>query len=127
MRIGAAARELARMTGARSTSPGYDPVPHRVWSDRVSNRVLPVGAHLWYKAQDALWWLGKISKHSISPNVFFVRFLDNPGTIKINLSPKLYTTAVNAVCGLWCLQLHRRSSFKRGLLRTQSVLTSLVA
>ena len=70
MRIGAAARELARMTGARITSPGYGLVPHRVWSDRFKNRVLPVGAHLWYKAQDALWWLGKISK---SPNIRLLR------------------------------------------------------
>ena len=59
----------------------------------------------------------QISKHTSSPNAFFVRFLDNPGPIKINLSPKLYTTAVDAVCGSWCLQLHRRSSFWRGLLR----------
>lgn len=117
MRVGAAARELARSNGERTTSPGYELVTSTVWSSRFKHTLLPVGAHLWYKAQDALWWLGKISKQTSYPNVYIVRFLDDPGPIKITLSPQLYNTAMDAVCGSWCLQLHRSSSFRRGLLR----------
>ena len=117
MRIGAAERELARDKGERSASPGYDFVTRDVWARRFRNTVLPVGAHFWYKAQDALWWLGKISKPTSTADVFMVRFLDDPGPIKILLSPARYTTALDAVIGSWCLQIHRSSGFKRGILR----------
>ena len=117
MRIGAARRELARQTGLRTTSPGYECVSRDVWSRRFQDSVLPVGAHFWYKAQDGLWWLGKISRHAPTPNTFIVRFLDDPGPVRIALSPSRYTTSQDAVRGSWCLQVHRSSSFLRGLQR----------
>lgn len=94
MRIGAAVRELASMNGERYASPSYDLVTHSVYSERLTNKVLPICAYIWYKAQDALRWLGKVFKRTSTPHVFFVRFLGNPGPIKIHLSPKLSATAI---------------------------------
>ena len=53
--------------------------------------VLPNGAHFWYKGEDSLWWLGKISASTTT--VYLVRFLDDPRPIKHPLAPARYTTA----------------------------------
>ena len=61
MRIGAVQRELSRNNGERVPAPGYACVPRVDWLRRYHHTVLPKEAHLWYKGDDGLWWLGKIS------------------------------------------------------------------
>ena len=46
--------------------------------------------------------------------MYFVRFLDDPGPIKLPLSPARYTTSTGAVRGSWCLQVHLASAFAGG-------------
>ena len=59
MRIGAAQRELSRSKGEVFLATGYSLVPRDLWLRTFSSTVLYAGAHLWYKARDGLWWLGK--------------------------------------------------------------------
>ena len=54
---------------------------------------------------DGLWWLGKISSSMTEDGVYLVRRLDDPGPIKLHLSPVRYTTSRGAVRGSWCLQV----------------------
>ena len=117
MRIGAAARELARAKGERYLPPGYSFVSRSTWDRRFADTPLPVGAFFWYKAQDGLWWLGKISGPTERADHYIVRFLDDPGPIKIALSDVRYSTLGSAVCGSWCLQVHGGSALMKGLLR----------
>ena len=84
---------------------------------RYCNTVFPNGAHFWYKGDDGLWWLGKISATTPTDGVYLVRFLDDPGPIKLPLSPARYTTSTRAVRGSWCLQIHLASAFARGVQR----------
>ena len=49
--------------------------------------MLPDGAHFWYKADDGLWWRGRISARTSTDGEYLVRFLDDPGPIKLPLSP----------------------------------------
>ena len=129
MRIGAAHRELSRSQGQLFLAPGYTLVPRDLWLRNFRNSTLPSGAHVWYKARDGLWWLGKIA-HRAPPDAssrtppdpspgssYIIRFLDDPGPIKIDLQPARYTTARNAVSGSWCLQRHGHRSLSRGVLR----------
>ena len=117
MRIGAAQRELSRSNGERFLAPGYGCVPRAEWLRRYSATVLPNGAHFWYKGDDGLWWLGKISASTTTDGVYLVRFLDDPGPIKLPFSPARYTTSTGAVRGSWCLQVHLASTFTRGVQR----------
>ena len=121
MRIGAAHRELSRSRGEIFLAPGYSLVPRTLWLRRFSSSPLPAGAHLWYKARDGLWWLGKVapraSTDTSSTNSYIVRFLDDPGPIKITLLPSLYTTSRSATHGSWCLQRHQAGGLARGVLR----------
>ena len=117
MRVGAAQRELARDKGARFLPPGYSYVTLQTWTRRFSGTILPVGAYFWYKGQDHLWWLGKISAHTPTPGQYVVRFLDDPGPVKLALSTARYTTALGAARGSWCLQVHQGSSLMRGIVR----------
>ena len=103
MRIGAAQRELSRNNGERFLAPGYACVPRVEWLRRYHDTVLPKGAHLWYKGDDGLWWLGKISARTTEDGVYLVRFLDDPGPINLPLSPARYMTSTGAVRGSWCL------------------------
>ena len=48
---------------------------------------------------------------------YLVRFLDDPGPIKLPLPPARYTTSTGAVRGSWCLQVHLASAFARGVQR----------
>ena len=114
MRIGAAQRELSRANGERFLAPGYGCVPRTVWFRHHSSTVLPNGAHLWYKVVDGLWWLGKISVRTTTDGENLVRFLDDPGPIKLPISPAHYTTSTGGVQGSWCLQLRRGKSVARG-------------
>ena len=87
MRIGAARRKLSRNHGERFLAPGYACAPRAEWLRCYRETVLPKGAHLWYKCDDGLWWLGKISASTTEDGVYLVRFLDDPGPIKLPLSP----------------------------------------
>ena len=58
--------------------------------------------------------LEKISASTTEDRVYLVRFLDDPGPIKLPLSPARYTTSAGAVRGSWCLQVHVASAFSRG-------------
>ena len=92
MRIGAAQREFSRNNGERFLTPGYGCVTRADWLRRYHDTVLPKGAHFCYKGDDGLWWLGKISTSTTEDKVYLVRFLDDPGPIKLPLPPARYTT-----------------------------------
>ena len=117
MRIGAAQCELSRNNGERFLAPDYACVPHADWFRRYHDKVLPERAHVWYKGDDRLWWLGKISASTTEDKVYLVRFLDDPGPIKLLHPPARYTTCTGAVRGFWCLQGHIASPFPRGIQR----------
>ena len=116
LRIGAAHRELARARGQRYLSAGYDFLSPARYDRHFSAYPLPSGALFWYKAQDSLWWLGKIAKPSETPNRYTVRFLDDPGPILLTLQPPKYTTSHDGAAGSWCLQIHKGSPIARGVL-----------
>ena len=90
MRIGAANRKLSRSRGERVLSPD-SLVPHTLWLSSFSSSTLPAGVHLWYKARNGLWWLGKIAHRApadtSSADSYIVRFLDDPGPIEMKLLP----------------------------------------
>ena len=121
MRIGAAQCELSRNNGERFLAPGYGCVPYAELFRRYRVTVLPSGAHFWYEGADGLWWLGKISTSTTTDGVYLVRFLDDPGAIKLPLSPARYTTSTGAVRGSWCLQAHLANAFARGVHRNVDV------
>ena len=87
MQMGAAQRELSRSNGERFLASGYACVPRAKWLRHDHVTVLPKGAYVWYKGNDGLWWLGKISASTTEDRVHLVRFLDNPGPIKFPLPP----------------------------------------
>ena len=87
MRIGAAQRELFRNNGEHFLAPGCACVPRAEWLRRYHGTVPPKGAHVCYKGDDGLWWLGKISASMTEDGVCLVRFLDDPGPIKLPLPP----------------------------------------
>ena len=115
MRIGAAQRKLFRNNGERFLMPGYACVPRANWLHRYHDTVLPKGAHFWYKGDDGLCWLGKISASTTEDKVYLLHFLDDPRPIKLPLPPARYTTSTGAVRGSWCLQVHIASAFPRGI------------
>ena len=104
-------------TASDFLAQGYDCVPRAEWLRRYSTTVLPNGAHFWYKGDDGLWWLGKISASTTAKGVCLVRFLDDPGPIKLPLPPARYTTSTGAVRGSWCPQVHLARAFARGVQR----------
>ena len=117
MLIGAAHRELSSNNGERFLAPGYACVNRADWLRRYYDTIHPKGAHVWYKGDDGLWWLGKISASTTEDKVYLVRFLDDPGPIKLSLASASYTTSMGAVRRSWCLQLHIASAFPRGIQR----------
>ena len=117
MRIGSAQRKLSRNHGERFLSPGYACAPRAEWLRCYRYTVLPKGAHFWYKGDDGLWWLGKISASTTEDGVYPPRILDDPGPIKLPLFPARYTTSAGAVRGSWCLQVRVASAFSRGVQR----------
>ena len=74
MRIGAAQRERSRRNGERFLAPGYGCVPDAEWLSHYSATVHSNGAHFWYKGDDGLWWLGKISASTTTDGVYLMRF-----------------------------------------------------
>ena len=117
IRIGAAQRELSRNNGERFPAPGYACAPLADWLRCYHDTVLPMGAHSWYKGDDGLWWLGKISASTTEYKVYLVCFLDDPGPIKVLLLPARYTTSTGTVRGSWCLQVYVATAFPRGIQR----------
>ena len=79
MRRSAASREIHRERGERFVTRGHLLVSRqqfeRVFAD--GNKLL--GAHLWFKSSDNLWWLGVIRSIGSADTPFVIRFLDNPG------------------------------------------------
>ena len=112
-----ASSPVSRNNGERFLAPGYACVPRADWLRRYHETVLPKGAHFWYKGDDGLCWLGKISASTTEDKVYLVRFLDNPRPIKRPLPPARYMTSTGAVRGSWCLQAHIASAFPRGIQR----------
>ena len=53
------------------------------------------------------WWLGGIRSVGSADMSFLVRFLDNPGPVKVMLRPELYSTDPSACRYSGCLQRHR--------------------
>ena len=108
MRIGSAQPELSRSRGQIVLASGYTLLPCDLWLRSLSSSVLPPRAHFWLKACDGLWWLRKIADRipSDSPSdiTYIIRFLDDPGPVKINLRPAKYTTSSVAICGPWCFK-----------------------
>ena len=118
MRKGAAARELSRQQSARFIVEGYGLVDKVTWKAKFVDAQSMIRAHFWYKDSQGRWWLGKIqSIDSTRAGSFFVRFLDDPGPIKIILRDDHYTVDENARRGSWCLQRHLRSAVRTGVNR----------
>ena len=69
MLISAAQRELSRIIGERFKASGYGYVPHADWLRRYSATVFSYGYHFWYKGDDDLWWLGKITASATTDGV----------------------------------------------------------
>ena len=99
IRIGAAQRELSRNNDVRFLGSCYARVPRAERLRRYRDTVLPKRPHFWYKGDDGLWWLGTFSASTPEDEVHLVRFLDDPGPIKLPLSPARYTTSTGAVRG----------------------------
>ena len=99
MRIGAAQRDLSRSNGEFFLAPGYSCVRHAEWLSHPNATVSPNGAHIYYKGDDGLWWLGKISASTATGGIYFGRFLNDPGRIKLVFSPARYTTSTVSVRG----------------------------
>ena len=116
-RASAAARELARASGGRPLTKGYRLVAERLWTGTFQRTPLPKGAQFWFKANDGFWWLGNIASPTADPDRYIVRFLDDPGPVRLALDASLYTTAPDAVRGSWCLQTHVSGGISAGLLR----------
>ena len=106
---------FSRSNGERFLAPGYGCVPRTEWLGRYSTTVFPNGARFWYKGDDGLWWLGKISASTTTDGVYLERFLDDQGPIKLPLAPARYTASTGAVRGSWCPQAHLASAFARGV------------
>ena len=117
MHVVAVQGELSRINGERLLAPGYACVPHAEWLCRYRDTVLPKGAHFWYRGDDGLWWLRKISAITTEDGVYLVRFLDGPVPIKLPRPPARYTNSTGAARGSWCLQVHEASAFPREIQR----------
>ena len=72
-------------------------VPSLILVGHYFDTVLPEGAHSWYKGDGGFWWLGKNSANTTKNTVHLVRFLDDPGPIKLYLRPARYTASTEAV------------------------------
>ena len=109
MRIGAAQRELSRGNGEQFLVLSYGCVSRVEWLSRYRTTVPPNSAHIWYKGDDGLRWLGKIGASTTADGVYLVRVLDAPGLIKLPVTPTRHTTSTGAIRGSWCPQAHLAS------------------
>ena len=114
MRIGAAPRELSRNNGERFLAPGYACVTRVDWLRCYHDTVLPKGTYFWYKGDDGLWRLGKIGARKNEDKVYLVRFLDDPGPIKLFVLPARYTNWTEAIRGSWFSASSHRQHISSG-------------
>ena len=70
-----------KSNGERFLASGYGCVPHAKWPSSYGTTVLPNGAHVRYKGEDGLWWLGKISASTTTDGEYLAQFLDESGPI----------------------------------------------
>lgn len=68
--------------------------------------VPPNGAPFWCtsKDEDSFWWLGKTSARTTTDGDHLVRFLDDPGRIKLPIPPVRYATSNGVVWACLCLK-----------------------
>lgn len=92
-----AKRELARPRGERYMPPGFSLVSHDTWLRLFSAFLLPVGARLWYKARDGLWWSGQIGAHQ--GGSYIVRLFDDPGPTNSSFARGVVSYRFNR--GVW--------------------------
>lgn len=90
MQIGITLRDLARVKRQRTLSLGHDCASYKRWPSYFWNFVLPHRAHFWCKAQDRPCWSVKISISKPGEGHYVIRFLDDPETINIVLTPARY-------------------------------------
>ena len=116
MRRSAAARELHRNRGERFVANGYQFVTRQQF-ERVflNDRDKLRGAYFWFRDRDLLWWLGIIHKVGSADEPYIVRFLDDPGPIRIALRYELYSTDPSAGRFSWCLQYRKSSGVVSGV------------
>ena len=101
-------RELSWSWGEICIDSGYGLQLSRALFGSIASAffsALPAGTHIWYKPRHGPWWLGKMVHH-VSPgapsrNSCIVRFLIDPGPIKINLWPPSYTTPRDTMYRSW--------------------------
>lgn len=77
----AAARELHRDKYFRFVGDVYGLVQAKHWEEdiRAKHRVLLIGAYLWYKGNDNLWWLGQThSADLVATDTYIVRLIEDP-------------------------------------------------
>ena len=114
--MNAAAREIACAKGERHLAGSYNLVTVDVYHARFLSAPLSIRASVWYRSFDGFWRLGKIKQASAVPGRYITRFLDNTGPVLIDLLYSAYNTALHALCGSWCLQIHGRTNPLRGVL-----------
>ena len=80
-------------------APDYAYAPRAEWLRCDRDAVLPKEAHSWYKGDDVLWCLGKVSASTTEDGVYLARILDDPGPFKLPIFPARYTTSTGAARG----------------------------
>ena len=115
MRQGAALREIHRERGERFVAKGYGLVSRKQFLRTFSHDSRLKGAHVWYKDKDSRWWLGVIHTVGSVDMPFVVRFLDDPGPMKIALRRELYSTESTAARFSWCLQRRKSGGILDGV------------
>ena len=106
MRIGAAQRKLSLNNVNHFWRPPPRASRASEWIRRLRDTVLPQGAHVWYKNDDELSWLGQISASTIEGGVYLIRFQVDPRLIKLLLPSARYTNPTGTVRGSWYLQVY---------------------
>ena len=114
-RQGAALREIHRERGERFVAKGYGLVSRKQYLRTFSDPKKLRGAHLWYKDKDSHWWLGIIHTVGSTREPFVIRFLDDPGPVRLILRPELYSTDATAARFSWCLQRRKSGGILDGV------------
>ena len=113
--LGAVQRKVSHNLEERFLAPGYACAPHADWLSLYHDTVLPKGAHFWYKGEDWLWWLGKISASTTEDKVYLVRFFLRPGTNQTPSYPGPLHDFDGSRTSAWCLEVHIANVFPQGI------------